>query len=114
MVQRCKLQCVLRCKNKNKKERAVRYEPKGETIMKRYFAVDAVGEAVVLFVDKNNKAVFINDAAFDEELTLEVAKKADYSNFEGFETAEEAAANYYTGENLMDFNEGDWEKLVEF
>lgn len=82
--------------------------------MKRYFAVDAVGEAVVLFVDKDNKAVYINDTAFNEELTLEVAKRADYSNFDGCEDAEEAAANYYTGENLIDFNEDAWEELIEF
>ena len=82
--------------------------------MKRYFAKDSVGEAVVLFADESGKAVFINDTAFDEELTLEVAKQADYSNFDNCETAEEAAANYYTGENLIDFNEEDWEELVEF
>ncbi|MCM1543441.1 MAG: hypothetical protein NC121_19620 [Blautia sp.] len=82
--------------------------------MKRYFAKDSVGEAVVLFVDDNRKAVYINETAFDEELTLEVAKAADYSNLDGCKTAEEAAANYYTGENLIDFNEDDWEELVEF
>lgn len=83
-------------------------------MLTRYFAKDTVGEAVVLFVDGNNKAVFINDTAFDEELTLEVAKKTDYSQFDNCETAEEAASNYYTGENLIEFNEDDWEILIEF
>ncbi len=83
-------------------------------MLKRYFAKDSVGEACVLFVDESKKAVYINDTAFDEPLTLEVAKGADYSNFDGFETAEEASANYHTGENLIDFNEEDWGKLVEF
>ena len=83
-------------------------------MLKRYFAKDSVGEAVVLFVDKNNKAVFINDTAFDEELTLEVAKRENFSNFDNCETAEEVASNYYTGENLIDFNPDDWEELVEF
>lgn len=82
--------------------------------MKRYYAEDAVGQACVLFVDDDRKAVFINETAFDEELTLEVAIAADYSNFDGCKTAEEAAANYYTGENLIDFNEEDWIVLVEF
>lgn len=83
-------------------------------MLKRLFVQDEVGENVVLFVDDNGKACFINDTAFDEPLTLEVAKSADYSNFEGFETAEEAAANYYTGDNLIDFNEEDWDVIVEF
>ena len=83
-------------------------------MLKRYFANDSVGETVVLFVDESGKAVFINNTAFEEELTLEVAKNADYSNFDNCDTAEEAATNYYTGENLIDFNEEDWEELVEF
>ena len=83
-------------------------------MLKRYFAKDSVGGTVVLFVDESGKAVFINDTAFDEELTLRVAKKADYSNFDNYDDAETAAANYYTGENLMDFYEDDWEELVEF
>lgn len=82
--------------------------------MKKMYCVDSVGEAVVLFVDNNGKAVYLNDTAFGEKLTLEVAKKADYSNFEGIEDAEEASANYYTGENLIDFIPSDWEKIVEF
>lgn len=83
-------------------------------MLKRLFAKDEVGECVVLFLDDNGKACYINDTAFDEPLTLEVAKKANYSNIEGFETAEEAAANYYEGNNLIDFNENDWDIIVEF
>lgn len=83
-------------------------------MLKRYFAKDFAGETVILFVDESGKAVFINDTAFDEKLTLEAAKQADYSNFNNCETAEEAASNYFTGKNLIDFNEDDWEVLVEF
>lgn len=82
--------------------------------MKRYYVEDAVGQAYVLFVDDNGKAVYVSEAAFDEELTLEVAKAADYSNFDGCETAEEAAANYYTSDNLINFYEDEWKELVEF
>lgn len=69
---------------------------------------------MVLFVDESGKAVFINEMAFDEPLTLEVARHADYSNFDSCEDAEEAAANYYTGENLIDYNPDDWAKVEEF
>ncbi len=83
-------------------------------MLKRYFAKDIVGGTTILFVDEMGKAAYINDTAFDQELTLEVAKNGDYSNFDGCETAEEAAENYYTGENIMDFNENDWDELIEF
>lgn len=32
--------------------------------MKKYFAKDSTGESVVLIVDDNEKAVYINDTAF--------------------------------------------------
>lgn len=83
-------------------------------MLKRLFAVDFVGEAVVLFVDKTGKACYLNDTAFDEPLTLEVAKAADYSNFDNYETLEEVAANYSTGENMIDFNLDEWEEVIEF
>lgn len=83
-------------------------------MLKRLFAQDVNGESVVLFVDENGKACYLNDTAFAEPLTLEVAKKADYSNFDNCETAEEAAANYYTGENLIDYNPDEWETVEEF
>lgn len=83
-------------------------------MLKRLFVVDSTGEAVVLFVDETGKACYLNDTAFDEPLTLEVAKDADYSNFDNCETAEEAAANYSTGENLIDYNPDEWEEVIEF
>lgn len=83
-------------------------------MLKRLFVMDREGEAAVLFVDETGKACYLNDTAFDEPLTLEVAKAADYSNFDNCETAEEAAANYFTGENLMDYNQDDWEEIIEF
>ena len=82
--------------------------------MKRLFVKDEVGEAVVLFVDKAGKAVYITESAFNEPLTLEVAKKADYSNFDGCEDAEVVSANYFDGNRLIDFNEEDWAVIVEF
>ena len=83
-------------------------------MLKRLYVVDSVGEAMVLFVDEKGKACFINNTAFDEPLTLEVAKTGNYSNFDNCEDAEIAAANYYTGENLIDFNSDDWEEIIEF
>ena len=83
-------------------------------MLKRLFVVDSVNEAFVLFVDETGKACYLDDTKFDEPLTLEVAKSADYSNFDNCETAEEAAANYYTGENMIDFNPDDWEEVTEF
>lgn len=83
-------------------------------MLKRFFAVDKLGEAVVLFVDDTGKACYINDTAFNEPLTLEVAKSADYSNFDNCEDAEEAAAGYFTGNNLIEFNYDEWEEIIEF
>ena len=81
--------------------------------MKRYFA-ETNGYNCVLFVDDKGKAVVIQEEVFDEPLTLEVAKAADYSNFDNCETAEEANANYGNGENLINFNEDEYENIVEF
>lgn len=83
-------------------------------MLKRLFVVDSVGEAAVLFADETGKACYMNDTAFDEPLTLEVAKAADYSNFDNCETAEEAAAGYGCGENLIDFDKNEWAEIVEF
>lgn len=82
--------------------------------MKKLFTTDMAGQKMVLFVDSENKAVYIEEAAFDEPLTLEVAKAADYSQIEGYETAEEAAANYGNGSNLIDFVEAEFDEIVEF
>lgn len=83
-------------------------------MLKRLYVEDANGESAVLFVDGNDRACYLNDTAFNELLTLEVAKNTDYSNFDDCETADEAAANYYTGENVIDYNPDDWEKIIEF
>lgn len=61
-------------------------------MLKRLFVEDATGTKMILFVDKDNKACYIDETAFDKPLTLETAQKADYSNFDNCKTAEEAAA----------------------
>ena len=67
--------------------------------MKRYF-VETNGYNCVAFVDGNGKAYVFHEEAFDEELTFEYAKSADYSNVEGCETAEEIACSV-DGENVI-------------
>ncbi|HNW87988.1 MAG TPA: hypothetical protein PKJ47_13760 [Candidatus Limiplasma sp.] len=59
--------------------------------MKRYFVKTNAGSEVA-FVDDSGKAYIYNETAFDDPLTLEVAKDAHYENAEGCETAEEVAA----------------------
>lgn len=84
--------------------------------MKRYF-VETNGENFVAFVDGDNKAYMVDAAAFDEKLTIEVAKEADYSNFDGCETAEECANSIGTSEafdNIIDWNEDEYENVTEF
>lgn len=76
--------------------------------MKRYF-VETNGYNMVVFVDDNNDVFYLHEKAFDEDLTLEVARNADYSNVEGFETAKQMAANYYTGENYI---KNGWDELI--
>ena len=82
--------------------------------MKRIYAEDINGEAAILFVDDNGKAVYVSDTAFDEPLTYEVAVRVDYSNFLDFDTAEEASANYSDGSHLIDYHEEDWAVIREF
>lgn len=81
--------------------------------MKKFF-VETNGYNMVFLVDGNGRALPIYEQAFDEPLTLEVAKNADYSNFDGIEDAEVAAANY-TGETVV-FGEiiDDCERVIEF
>ncbi len=79
--------------------------------MKRYFC-EAQDYNVVIFADEAGRAVMIEETAFDEPLTLEAARAADYSNLEGFETIEEAAANY-TGE-IINFYPDEFENVVNF
>lgn len=83
-------------------------------MLKRLFVMDGVGEKLVLFADESGKAVYISESAFNEPLTLELAKNADYSNFENCETAEEASANYADGTHLIDYNADDWDSIAEF
>lgn len=51
--------------------------------MKRFF-VKTNGYNAVIFVDKNGNGYVIDETAFDEPLTLDAAKNADYSNFDGW------------------------------
>lgn len=81
--------------------------------MKRYF-VETQDYNFVAFADATGRAAVIDEAAFDEPLTLEVAKRTDYSSVEGFDNAEEAAANYGTGSQLIDFHPDDYERVTEF
>lgn len=81
--------------------------------MKRYF-VETQDYSFVAFVDAAGKAVVIDEAVFPEPLTLEVASHTDYSGLEGFETAEEAAANYGDGSELIDFHPEDYERVTGF
>lgn len=80
--------------------------------MKKYYA-ETNSESMVLITD-GVKAVYIDETAFDEELTLEVAKAADYSNFDMDGTIEEANHNYADGTHLIDFNTDDYDSLIEF
>ena len=67
---------------------------------------------MVVFVDDEGYGVPIHEKAFNEPLTIEAAERADYSNFDDCETAEEAAANY-TGE-IIEFNPDEYENVIEF
>ena len=82
--------------------------------MKRLYVEDIIGESAVLFVDDDGKAVYVSDTAFDEPLNYEVAARGDYSNFEDFDTAEEASSNYADGSHLIDYHEDDWAVIREF
>lgn len=55
-------------------------------MMKRYF-LETEDYSGVGFVDNKGKMVYIDETAFDEPLTLDVAKAADYSNFDGINAA---------------------------
>lgn len=84
--------------------------------MRRYF-VKTNAYSCVIFADGSGKGYYIFDEMpFDEPLTLEVVKRADYSNVEGCETLEEIAANAYGERGIIDFNpnDPDFEEVVEF
>ncbi|MCC8160106.1 MAG: hypothetical protein LIO53_02100 [Oscillospiraceae bacterium] len=85
--------------------------------MKRYFYETNAGAGVV-YVDDNNHAYDFDEFDFQDEinepLTLAVAKRLDYSACDGCETAEEI--NYYIGidRGVFEFDENDYETLIEF
>lgn len=56
--------------------------------MKRYF-IETNGYNCIAFVDSDNKAIVFDEICFDETLTIEYVKKADFSNLDGCETAQE-------------------------
>ena len=60
--------------------------------MKRYF-IETNAYSCVAFVDENNKAYIFHEEAFGKPLTLEAAKKADYSSTDNCETALEIACS---------------------
>lgn len=84
--------------------------------MKRYY-VETNGDDFVAFVDDNKQAYIIDAARFDEKLTLEVAKKTDYSNLDNCETAADCAISMGENEpyaNVIDWDEEDYEAVTEF
>ena len=84
--------------------------------MKRYF-VETADYSFVAFVDSENRAYLIDETAFDEKLTIEVAKVADYSNLDGCFTAEECANCIGTAEafdNIIDFNADEYSRVTAF
>lgn len=61
-------------------------------IIKDYFKiffVETNAYNMVVFVDKNNKCFSFMEECFDERLTFEYAKNADYGNVVGCQTAED-------------------------
>lgn len=84
--------------------------------MKKYY-VETNAYNCVMIADDFGKAYVCHEEMFDEALTLEVAKSADYSNFDGCENAEECAFAIGTSsamENVIDFDENNYEVVVEF
>lgn len=81
--------------------------------MKKYFC-ESNAYNCVLLVDDDGNGIAVHDSAFDEPLTLEAAKRADYSGLDGFETAEDAAGNYFLGGDVISFCPDDWERVTEF
>lgn len=81
--------------------------------MKRFF-VKTSGYNMIVFVDKNGNGYVIDETAFDEPLTLNAAKNADYSNFDGCETAEDCAASIGINNNIIPFNPTEYDYITEF
>lgn len=81
--------------------------------MKRFF-VKTNDYNMVIFVDKNGNGYIIDETAFDEPLTLDVAKNANYSNFNDCETAEDCAASIGVDDNIITFNPTEYDYITEF
>lgn len=86
--------------------------------MKRYF-IETNGYNCVAFVDDNGTAYIVHENNFNEPLTLDVSKNADYSNFDNCDTAEECAQAIGTSEaleNIVNFKDllGNIENSTEF
>ena len=84
--------------------------------MRRYY-VETNGDDFVAFVDDNKQAYIIDATRFDERLTLEVAKKADYSNLDNCEKAADCAISMGENEpyeNVIDWDEENYETVTEF
>lgn len=81
--------------------------------MKRFF-VKTNGYNAVIFVDKNGNGYVIDESLFNEPLTLNAAKNADYSNFDGCETAEDCAASIGINNNIITFNPTEYDNITEF
>lgn len=81
--------------------------------MKRFFVKTNACNAVI-FADKNGKAYVIDESLFNEPLTLDVAKNADYNNFDGCETAEECASSIGVDDNIITFNPDEYDNITEF
>ena len=78
--------------------------------MKRYF-IETNSENQVVFVDEGNKAYIFSRSAFDEKLTLEVAKNADYTNTDNCETALEIACA--VGDSEPEKSVYDWNDFLK-
>ena len=81
--------------------------------MKRFY-VKTNGTNFVAFVDEQNKAYIMDECVFGYQLTLEVAKTADYSGIENSETAEDIAYAIGTSveDNVIEWNEDDYSDCV--
>ena len=80
--------------------------------MKRLFAETNAG-SMVLFVDSKKMAYIVEEKSFDERLTLEVAKAADYSNLDNCPTAQDCKDSMTFGV-IVKFNPDDFETITEF
>ena len=80
--------------------------------MKRMYATTN-GFATVLFVDDDNNAYVVGEKSFDEVLTPEVARDADYSNLDNCKTAQECYDAMSFGD-VIKFDPEEFEEVIEF